>query len=306
MRISNLLNSLLGVLIGALLVGGANWVMADGNTIHACVNPNSGEIKIVTGGDDCKPNEVHLQWNEEGPPGPQGPAGPKGEPGPQGEQGPPGPQGPPGNDGNDGAPGEDGAPGADGTNCTVASDNGTATISCPDGTSATISDGAPGEDGRDGTSCSVASNNGTATISCPDGTSATVSDGAPGEDGRDGTSCSVFNHPDGAIIACEDGAVETIFDGEPGVLGFYYREESQELDLALPGSTGLLAAECDPGDVVTGGGYDVSDPTGGTHVFYNAVDFLFPAAWRVIWIRISPISIPLTVTAHVVCADITP
>jgi hypothetical protein len=131
----------------------------------------------------------------EGPEGPQGdtgPQGPPGSPGPQGEIGPPGPTGPPGADGQDGAPGADGA---DGTSCTVTDNlDGSRTISCTDGTSATVSDGAPGADGADGlpgvdgTSCTVNDNgDGSKTISCTDGTSVIVSDGVQGPQGPPGT-----------------------------------------------------------------------------------------------------------------------
>ena len=53
--------------------------------------------------------------------------------------------------------------------------DGTKTISCSDGTSVTVSDGASG---TSGSSCTVADNgDGTKTISCGDGTSVIVSDG---------------------------------------------------------------------------------------------------------------------------------
>jgi hypothetical protein len=85
----------------------------DTTLIHACVrvaNPNNdddgdeaehadkakarlGSIRIVEANEDCKKNEVALDWNIQGPPGPAGPAGPQG---PQGDVGPAGPAGPPG------------------------------------------------------------------------------------------------------------------------------------------------------------------------------------------------------------------
>lgn len=82
--------------------------------------------------------------------------------------------------------------------CSVSSNvDGTHTISCPDGTTATINngkDGAQGPEGKSG-SCTVSQAAHGATISCSDGTTATVTnglngkdgaDGAPGRDGRDG------------------------------------------------------------------------------------------------------------------------
>ncbi|HZN91374.1 MAG TPA: hypothetical protein VFB81_01665, partial [Myxococcales bacterium] len=73
-------------------------------------------------------------------------------------------------------------PGPSGQPCSV-SDNGdgTATISCPDGTSVVVRSGT---DGRNGTSCTVSANPdaGTKTITCSDGTSVTVLDGTNGTD----------------------------------------------------------------------------------------------------------------------------
>jgi hypothetical protein len=52
--------------------------------------------------------------------------------------------------------------------------------------------GEPGEDGAPGRSCTVAQNpDGTATITCPDGSSATVTPGEPGGDGSDGADAAV-------------------------------------------------------------------------------------------------------------------
>ena len=64
-----------------------------------------------------------------------------------GAVGPPGPEGPPGADG---AAGQDGAKGADGSSCSANDVPEGAQIICTDGTSATVSNGAPGEPGSDG------------------------------------------------------------------------------------------------------------------------------------------------------------
>jgi hypothetical protein len=87
-----------------------------------------------------------------------------------------------GDKGAPGAPGADGTDGTDGTSCTVVDNaDGTATISCEDGSTYTVGDGA---DGADGASCTVRDNgNGTKTITCGDGTSVTIADGAAGQDG---------------------------------------------------------------------------------------------------------------------------
>ena len=88
-----------------------------------------------------------------------------------------------------------------GSRCSVADNgDGTATISCDDGTSFRVRNGSDGTDGTDG----------------GDGT-----DGTDGMDGMDGTSCSVMDNADGSrTISCEDGTSVTIPpDGEtpPGL-----------------------------------------------------------------------------------------
>ena len=54
----------------ALMVALASFaliqVRADGGTITACVNNNSGEIKIVDSPDDCKGNSSPLEWSSGG------------------------------------------------------------------------------------------------------------------------------------------------------------------------------------------------------------------------------------------------
>ena len=77
----------------------------------------------------------------------------------------------------------DAVAGEDGSSCSVVDNsNGSATITCDDGTSAIITngeDGANGLAGVDGSSCTVVdNNNGSSTISCEDGSSAVVNDGA--------------------------------------------------------------------------------------------------------------------------------
>ncbi|MCB9597287.1 MAG: OmcA/MtrC family decaheme c-type cytochrome [Sandaracinaceae bacterium] len=75
-----------------------------------------------------------------------------------------------------------------------------------------------------GSSCAVADNgDGTATITCEDGTSATVNNGADGMNGMngmDGTSCSVADDGMGArVITCDDGTTVTVRDGVDGTGG---------------------------------------------------------------------------------------
>jgi hypothetical protein len=76
--------------------------------------------------------------------------GPQGVPGPQGETGPTGPAGPEGPAGPVGATGATGPAGANGTSCTALQGDGSATVTCSDGTSATVQDGAQGPPGPEG------------------------------------------------------------------------------------------------------------------------------------------------------------
>jgi len=97
---------------------------------------------------------------------------------------------------------------------------GSATVTCDDGTTATVSDGqdgqqgepgVPGADGapgQDGSSCTTVQGDGSATVNCGDGTTATVyngqdgaqgepgapgADGAPGLSGQNGFNCWDLN-----------------------------------------------------------------------------------------------------------------
>jgi hypothetical protein len=104
---------LLVVLLTASL---STWVVSahggDATLIHACVrmrHPGNddnrdadsasgarsklGSIRIIAADEECKKNEVALDWNIQGPAGPQGPQGDVGP------VGPPGPAGPAGSNG---------------------------------------------------------------------------------------------------------------------------------------------------------------------------------------------------------------
>ena len=88
------------------------------SVIHACVNNNSGEVKIVGTDGECKNNWTAVHWNTEGAAGGPGPAGPAGPEGPQGAvviPGPEGPTGPTGSQGSTGPQGSNGAQGPQGT-----------------------------------------------------------------------------------------------------------------------------------------------------------------------------------------------
>lgn len=113
------------VALGVILpvVGAASWVAASENpapTIHACVQRDSGQVRIVGANEQCRRSETALAWNAEGPAGPAGAAGPAGpaaapgDIGPAGPAGDPGPAGPAGATGNAGSQGEMGPVGPQG------------------------------------------------------------------------------------------------------------------------------------------------------------------------------------------------
>src|SRR6185436_19196046 len=86
------------VALGIILpvVGAASWVAASENpapTIHACVQRDSGQVRIVAANEQCRRSETALEWNAEGPAGPAGAAGPAGPAGAPGDVGPAGPAG---------------------------------------------------------------------------------------------------------------------------------------------------------------------------------------------------------------------
>jgi Collagen triple helix repeat (20 copies) len=89
-------------------------ISADAQQIFACINANSGAVRIVAQGVACRTPESLVTWNVVGPQGPPGPAGPAGAQGSAGQQGPAGPQGVSGERGPfgpAGAPGPKGEPG---------------------------------------------------------------------------------------------------------------------------------------------------------------------------------------------------
>src|SRR6516164_1736622 len=81
-------------------------ISADAQQIFACVNNNSGAVRIVAQGTACRTPESLVTWNVVGPQAPPGPAGPAGALGPPGPQGPAGALGPPGPPGPKGDPGQ--------------------------------------------------------------------------------------------------------------------------------------------------------------------------------------------------------
>ncbi len=67
---------LAGILLMIALTAGATWVFAHGgdpDLVHACVNDDSGGIRIVGPNEECKSKESALDWpayNPEIPPAP--------------------------------------------------------------------------------------------------------------------------------------------------------------------------------------------------------------------------------------------
>jgi collagen triple helix repeat protein len=98
--------------VAALALGGGGGyalAAADTQTINACENNFSGDVRIVDQGKapcDTPVNETAISWNVVGPTGPTGPPGPAGSPGPVGPTGSPGPQGSPGPEGKQGPAGQ--------------------------------------------------------------------------------------------------------------------------------------------------------------------------------------------------------
>ena len=152
--------------------------------------------------------------------------------------------------------GENGAAGKNGDNCSIEDNgDGTATITCGTGTSATtytVKDGAAGENGaagKNGDNCSIADNgDGTATITCGTGTSATeyvVNDGAKGDVGY---SCSATSAVGYSIISCQTGvdADENPIFKEDTVLAAGYAK-CLDAENAVTGIYNTLTQQCDAG-----------------------------------------------------------
>ena len=152
--------------------------------------------------------------------------------------------------------GENGAAGKNGDNCSIEDNgDGTATITCGTGTSATtytVKDGAAGENGaagKNGDNCSIADNgDGTATITCGTGTSATeyvVNDGAKGDVGY---SCSATSAVGYSIISCQTGvdADENPIFKEDTVLAAGYAK-CLDAENAVTGIYNTLTQQCDDG-----------------------------------------------------------
>jgi OmcA/MtrC family decaheme c-type cytochrome len=120
--------------------------------------------------------------------------------------------------------------------------------------------GTNGSNGNNGTSCSVTDNHdGTATIHCTDGTSATVSNGANGTNGSngtngangmDGTPCTLVDNGNGTrtITCAGDAGVITVADS---VVDYTLLTDDEKAQAALSAVITNLAIPADGRPVVT-------------------------------------------------------
>ncbi len=79
------------VVVGLLVAGIAFAAIPDQNgVIHGCYTKQGGLLRVINteSGQHCFSWETALDWNQQGPPGPQGPAGPPGPTAAFVEQGP--------------------------------------------------------------------------------------------------------------------------------------------------------------------------------------------------------------------------
>jgi hypothetical protein len=71
----------------ALATGHLPGIMGEDGTVDACYQKQNGQLRAVGDVEECRPSEGALEWNVQGPPGPQGEPGAQGERGPIGEAG---------------------------------------------------------------------------------------------------------------------------------------------------------------------------------------------------------------------------
>src|SRR5437588_7765841 len=57
----------------------AYTLSASAQTVNACYQKNDGQLRRVNAPADCRPSEIPVNWNMQGPAGPKGDKGDKGE-----------------------------------------------------------------------------------------------------------------------------------------------------------------------------------------------------------------------------------
>lgn len=75
-----LLLAALAVCLGILSTASTQAQQAN-NSIYACYQKNTGDLRKVSGPGQCRNSEMAISWNTAGAPGPQGPKGDKGDKG---------------------------------------------------------------------------------------------------------------------------------------------------------------------------------------------------------------------------------
>jgi hypothetical protein len=74
-----------------VLVIAMHSLSASAQTINACYQKNEGQLRKVNVPADCRPSEIPVSWNMQGPAGPKGDKGEKGDKGDKGDPGTGGP-----------------------------------------------------------------------------------------------------------------------------------------------------------------------------------------------------------------------
>lgn len=180
------------MILGAILVAGGGFVFSQNNNqiVNACVDIETGRTRVLMGRaiPTCNTSEMLVQWNIQGPAGPQGPMGMTGPAGPQGDAGPQGPAGATGPQGATGPAGPQGPQGPAG----------------PAGDSKVIS-------GAQGGSCvGVATD--TTPITCNISLGASVGAVVVMPDGSN--TCRLSIHKNSFFVG--DNNVDVVIYGEPG------------------------------------------------------------------------------------------
>jgi len=289
----------LGIIVP--VVGAASWVAASESpspTIHACVQRDSGQVRIIAANERCRRSESALDWNAEGPAGPSGaaggngPAGPKGDPGPKGDTGSKGDPGLKGDPGAAGPAGADGPAGATGTQGQMGpmgpqGDTGPAGADGPAGPAGAQGDMGPmgpqgntGPAGADGLT-GPAGAQGEMGPMGPQGNTGPA--GATGETGPAG--------PQG-----DTGPAGPT--GAPGISGW---EQRTAFTTVSAGATASMTVRCTNGKQVFGGGF--ATPGTGTTIVESHPATVGPGqnpGW-IVWARNSG-AVDTTLTVYALCA----